>query len=211
VFRKFFDPPLSRERVEAAGDSRGRLLLPGGDQAARGAWTAQFLQEQPGRFSPDREAWEGGEEALFEGQRFQQGARTYSWVELWPDLLAGNEEDQGEPVWVYGPLSRIRALPLHETNILEADPFPGKTGWTEFGVEAEILWAAPYGRPWFDGKVLDRTGTWLRDMETQIRWAAALGWVAAHRDAPPHNPVSAAARVIWLTSSYVWERGSPGE
>jgi hypothetical protein len=200
VFRKYMDPVLPRDRVEDLTGSRGILAIPGGDAESLWAWTAQFLQQSPAAFPPDRETWNAAMDSLFAGRRFQQGAQTYTWDEIWYALFGDSL------VWVYAPLSRIRALPVYETNILEAGTFPTPENWTEFGLQAEILWARPFGENRLTRKTLEQGSLWLRDVRTHTFIADTLGWLAVHPDAPPYNPVSAAARIAWLSSSYVWER-----
>ena len=199
VFRKYTSAPLTREEAEHGPAEGGRILTAGADQAANQAWIAQFLQEAPGVFSSDGELWERTGARLFLERRFQSGAMTYSWNELWPHLLADNET-----VWIYAPLSRIRRLPLYESNSLAADIFPGRPGWNDFGLQAEIIWAIPYGSEKNQEK-LEAAGTWLHSAEVQSLLADTLGWLAAHPEAPPYNPVSLSARTYWFTASYVWE------
>jgi hypothetical protein len=199
VFRKFTSPSLSREQAENGPGESGRIFMAGSDRAAVLAWTAQLLQETPGVFSHDSELRERTEDQLFSGRVFQTGAGTYTWEEIWPYLL---EDD--ETVWVYAPLSRIRKLPVYQTNILEANVFPGKPGWNEFGFQAEFLRAIPYGSQ-KDRKKLEPVANWLRDPFTQSSVADALGVIAAHPESEPFNPVSGSARIAWLTASYVWE------
>jgi hypothetical protein len=199
VFRKFTVSSLNWTSVENGAGTAGRIFLAGNDPSAVRAWTAQLLQEAPGVFPQDRELWSQTGEQLLLGRRFQNGARTYTWEELWPHLLADDET-----VWVYAPLSRLRKLPLHETNILEADIFPSRPGWNEFGIQAEILWAAPFGDA-KNQKKLQATEEWLRSADMQSLAADTLGWISAHPRSPPYNPISGNARRAWLTASYVWE------
>jgi len=198
VFRKFTSPPLSREEAENGTGDKDLVLLAGGDRAAVLAWAAQLVQESPGVFSRDEEMWEQTEARLLRGNFFQHGAMTYGWNELWPRLLGGQED-----VRVYAPLSRIRQLPLHQTNILEADVFPGKRGWNEFGIQTDILWAVPYGS-WKNREKLKPVEVWLRSAPLQTLLADTLGWLSAHPDSPPYNPVTGSARIYYLTASYMW-------
>ena len=199
VFRKFTTSPLSREQAENGAGEKGLILLAGSDTAAVRAWSAQLMQESPGVFSRNEELWEQTEGQIPIDRRFQRGALTYSWEGLWPHLL-----NDDETVWVYAPLSRIRELPVHQTNILEADVFPGRPGWTEFGLQAEILRAIPYGSQ-KNLKKLEPVKDWLTSVPLQTLASDTFGRLAAHPEAPPYNPVSGAARIAWLTSSYVWE------
>jgi len=199
IFRKFTTRSLTREMVERGPARNGRIFMAGSDQSAIRAWTAQLLQESPGVFSGDKERWDRVGERLFTGRVFQVGALTYVWEEVWPHLLGDDEA-----VWVYSPLSRIRQLPLYDTNGLEADAFPARPGWNEFGLQVEVLWATPYGNE-KNRKKLTNTETWLQSAPPQAQTADALGWLAAHQSALPYNPVSVNARMAWLTASYVWE------
>ena len=199
IFRKFTSPPLSREQAENGPGNSGRIFMAGSDQAAVWAWTAQLLQETPGGFPGDRELWERTGDQIFLGGLFQTGARTYSWEELWQHLLGDDET-----IWVYAPLSRIRKLPVHETNILEADVFPGRPGWNQFGFQTEFLRATPYGSR-KNREKLEPAETWLRSAQLQSLFADTLGWLAVHPEASPFNPVSGSARITWLTASYTWE------
>lgn len=198
IFRKFTDPALSRAQV--TGNQAlpgGPLLLAGGEASGAWAWTAQLLQEAPGVFSEDPELWEETAARIRLDSRFQRGALTYSWGELW-DILLGDG-----PAWIYAPLSRIRELPLYETNNLEADVFPVDETWPRFGLQAEILWAVPLGTA-KNQKKLEGTAPWFHAVEPQTLLADTLGWLAAHWEAPPFNPVTASARIAWLRSSYLW-------
>ena len=201
VFRRFSNPPLTRDMVENGPGERGRIFMAGSDQASVWAWSAQLLQEAPGVFPADPEIWERTAERLYSNRRFQNGARTYSWGELWEHLLA-----EDETVWVYSPLSRIRHLPMNETYSLEANPFPNRPGWNQFGVQAEILWATPFGSE-KNMELLESAETWLKSEDLQTLLADSLGYVAANPQSPPYNPVTHNARVIWFAASYVWEAG----
>jgi len=198
VFRKFTSPPLTRREAENGSEGSELILLAGGDRAAVRAWQAQILQEFPGFFPEDEALWERAEVKLLRGNFFQHGAMTYGWSELWPRLLG-----QGEDVRVYAPLSRIRQLPTHQTNILEADVFPVRRDWYEFGLPADILWAVPFG-DWKNREKLKPVDVWLHSAEFQTLLADTLGWLSAHPDSPPYNPVTQSARIYYLTASYMW-------
>ena len=200
VFRRFTSPVLNRSEAENGPEENGRIFMAGSDEAAIQAWAAQHLQEAPGIFPEDADLWEQAGERIFQSRLFQTGARTFSWPELWPHLI-GTEEI----VWVYAPLSRIRQLPLHETNSLQADVFPSRPGWTQFGIQAQLLWAQPFGSE-KNREALEDAEEWLRSSLLQTQLADALGWLAAHPESPPFNPVSGNARISWLTSSYIWEK-----
>ncbi|MDR2575534.1 MAG: hypothetical protein LBC52_03735 [Treponema sp.] len=200
VFRKFTSPPLTRAEAENGSGGKELILLAGGDRAAVTAWIAQLVQRAPGVFSFDEELWEKTEAQLLRGNFFQHGAMTYGWVELWPRLLGGNED-----VRVYAPLSRIRQLPTHQTNILEADVFPGRRDWDLFGFQTDIMWAVPFGNQGRQNREkLKPVEKWLRSAELQTLLADTLGWLSAHPESPPFNPVTGSARIYYLTASYLW-------
>jgi len=200
VFHKFTSPPLTRQEAENGSGGNDLIMLAGGDRAAVLAWITQLVQETPGVFSLDEELWEKTEARLLRGNFFQHGAMTYNWNELWPYLLGGDKD-----VRVYAPLSRIRQLPTHQTNILEADVFPGRRNWNSFGFQTDILWAVPYGyEDWKNREKLKPVETWLRSAGLQTLLADTLGWLSAHPESPPFNPVTGSARIYYLTASYMW-------
>jgi len=199
VFHKFTSPPLSRDEAENGSGGKDLILLAGGDRAAVLAWIAALVQETPGVFSRDETLWEQTQTRLLRGNFFQHGAATYGWNELWPRLLG-----QGEDVKMYAPLSRIRQLPTHQTNVLEADVFPRRRDWREFGFQTDILWAVPFG-DWKTRERLKPVEEWLKSAELQTLLADTLGWLSAHPDSPPFNPVSQSARIYYLTASYIWQ------
>ncbi|TVQ39155.1 MAG: hypothetical protein EA384_07790 [Spirochaetaceae bacterium] len=195
---------LGGDQQPAPPERGGVLLLPGSDQRALRAWTAQLLQEAPGRFSDDIERWDAVRDRLTRGGRFQRGALTYGWEDIWPRLFGP------EPAWIYAPLSRVQELPGDRTSVLEADRFPIPDHWNEYGVQARILWAKPFGMQRLrsgsrSDQDLARASEWLRSAEVQTAIAAGLRWVPAHGQARPVNPLAAAARRTWFGSSYVWE------
>jgi hypothetical protein len=197
IYHKHTDPGLTRRRVES-GSGGGLLLLPGSDTRAVQAWTAQLVQEEPGVFSADYARWSQTGDALFTGRLFQQGALTYTWDDVWPVLFGVNLS------WVYAPLSRVRELPPFWTSVLETSRFPEKPEWKEFALEADMLWALPYG----GDQARERMGAvtaWLQAAETQTAIADALSWIPAHPDGVPYNPLSRAAQIVWLSSSYLVE------
>ncbi|GHV68192.1 hypothetical protein AGMMS49928_07050 [Spirochaetia bacterium] len=210
IFRKYMTSPLSWEDLtKPLPPSKGQILFAGQGSAAAWAWTSQLLQESPGVFSGDPELWEKTSEQVLGGRLsdqdsslFQSGARTYSWNELWPILL--DDKD----AWVYAPLSLIRSIPNHESNILEADIFPSRPAWPEFGLQADILWASPLGNLENQAE-LEESSRWLYDVRTQTLIANTLGFLSAHPESPPYNPVSSDIRIAWLRSAYVWEDPKP--
>jgi hypothetical protein len=197
IFRKFTENGLDRERVNSENGGDGTLILPGKQREARTAWLAQLLQEKPGSFPGDPLVWQDAEENLFNGKRFRQGARTYNWNDAF-DLFFDTPDS-----WIYAPVSKIRALPNYLTGNLEATRFPEPDDWNNFGIEARILWAIPFG----SAKNLEKiphTLEWLKNGETQTSVANALKWIPASSSGKPYNPVSRAAWITWLNSSFVW-------
>ncbi|MDR1239912.1 MAG: hypothetical protein LBK27_07350 [Treponema sp.] len=196
IFRKLGDPLPDRRRVEAPGS--GVLICPGGEAPAVFAWISQLVQDSPGAFPGEIQRWQIEEENLFQGRRFQNGARNYTWVDVWPLLFRDNT------AWVYAPLSLIRELPPYRMGLLEASRFPEKTGWNEYGVQADILWALPFGwKP--DHKDLEAASEWLKDPAIQTLIANRINWVPAHPLGSPYNTVSWEAQMAWINSSFVWQ------
>ncbi|MFP3041559.1 hypothetical protein LQZ19_07015 [Treponema primitia] len=198
MFRDFKEPAISRSRAVSPEGGEGELLIPGRDMEARWAWIAQLLQEQPGIFPEDREVWESAMEDLFRNSRFQQGAETYGWIDALPLFY------RSSPGWVYAPVSRIRRQPPQDTSNLEANRFPEMEDWHEFGIQADILWAVPFGEEKNTAK-LQTTRTWLASLAAQTTIANTLFWIPAHQEGAPYNAVARSARLAWLSSSFVWQ------
>ncbi|MCA1755616.1 MAG: hypothetical protein LC641_13165, partial [Spirochaeta sp.] len=209
VFRRHTTPPLTQSALgddqQPAPPRRGGLvILPGGDQRALQAWTAQLLQHTPGRFETDPERWGAVRSQLPRSGRFQRGALTYAWEDVWPRLFGS------EQAWVYAPLSRVQSLPGDRTSVLEADLFPIPESWNEYGLQARVLWANPiapesklYGRRMERDLTVARQ--WLQRLDVQAQIAGMLNWAPAHRLARAGSPLAATAHRAWLGSSYVWE------
>jgi hypothetical protein len=198
VFYKRDNPVLTRNRVESPDGGPGNLILPGGDPAAVEAWLAQFLQESPGVFPAETSQWAAAEERLFLDRRFQSGARNFRWLDVWPLFF------REEAAWVYAPVNRIRELPSYRMGLLEGARFPEKSGWTQFGVQADVLWAIPFGNE-KQLKKLRAAGQWLKDPVTQAEIANAVNWVPAHPAGVPFNPATWEAQLAWIMSSFVWQ------
>mgnify|MGYP005859354157 FL=1 len=198
VFRRHRTPPLARNRLELPASGAGILLLPGGEPEALWAWAAQELQHRPGTFSRDPGEWAEKLRRLSRSGRFQPGALTFTWEDVWPRLFGA------EAAWVYAPLSRVQAFPGDRTSLLSADPFPVPEGWNEFGLQARVLWAVPYESGMSGGRT-EKAVDWLRKPETQSALAESLKWVPARRDAKPSTPLAHAAQKAWIDSSFVWE------
>jgi hypothetical protein len=200
IFRNHEFPALSRLRVESAAGGSGDLLLPGKDPAAIRAWTARLVQEAPGVFPEDRDPWRAAEAALFDGSRFRQGSRSFTWQDVWYFLFGD------EPAWVYAPMSRIRELPNYRSSILAASPFPEPGSVNAITLQAKILWAIPAGNTKTQAK-MKRSLEWLKSAETQTIIAGELRWLPANPEGQPYDPAAMSARLAWLTASYVWEDG----
>jgi hypothetical protein len=198
VFYKRDNPVLTRNRVESPGGGPGNLILPGGDPGAVEAWLAQLLQESPGVFPADSSQWAVAADRLFGDRRFQPGAGNFRWLDVWPLFF------RDEPAWVYAPVSRIRELPSYRLGLLEGARFPEKSDWTRFGVQADVLWAIPFGTA-RQLKKLSAAAGWLNDPVTQAEIANVINWVPAHPAGVPYNPVTWEAQVAWIMSSFVWQ------
>jgi hypothetical protein len=172
--------------------------MPGRDMDSRWAWAAQLLQRQSGVFPEDPALWQAAVDGLFRGNsRFQPGAETYGWLDAMPLLY------RSSPAWIYAPLSRIRLQPSLETSGLEANRYPDAADWHEFGIQATMLWAMPFGREG-SAKKLAPLRSWLEDRETQTAIANTLGWIPAHPTGAPYNAISRSARLAYLSSSFIW-------
>jgi hypothetical protein len=198
MFRDFKDPAVSRDRVDAAGGGEGTLITPGRDWDARWAWAAQLLQRQSGVFPQDQALWQAAVEGMFRNNaRFQSGAETYGWMDAMPLLY------RSSPAWVYAPLSRIRSQSYQDTGGLEANRYPEPGDWREFGIQAAMLWAIPFGAE-KNTKKLGDVQTWLTAPATQTAIANALGWIPAHPAGTPYDSISRSARLAYLSSSFIW-------
>jgi hypothetical protein len=197
VFRKHQDPEPGRSFLEIANE-RGSILLAGTDQVAVEAWLCQLLQEEPGIFTPGIALWQEKGHALVREYPFQNGAFTYSWVQVWPLLFRGGAAS------IYAPLSQARALPPYRAGLLDATRFPEPEHWNRYGLQADILWAKMYG----DGrqqKKLAATERWLKDPKIQTYIANTLEWIPAHPSGVPYNTVSWESQMAWLRSSFIWQ------
>ena len=198
VFYKHSDPPPGRVRAEAPG--YGTMILAGAEQSAIRAWAAQLLQQSPGLFPADQALWEKTKASLVEDHRFQRNAGVYSWAKAVSLLMKEGD------AWLYAPLSRIMELPSHQSGLLSARVFPVHSNWTEFGVQASLLWAIPAGPPWMRNS-LDQARAWLNDSRTQSLVANEFRWLPAQPDSSPYNPLVRDAQLAWLSSSFLWGSG----
>jgi hypothetical protein len=196
--RRHQTPEPRREWIDLPGTAEGVMLIPGADQGAVRAWQAQLLQERPGVFTGDTGRWAETEQALFGNRRFQEGASVYTWVQIWPLLL------RDEPAWVYSPISRARALPPYRMGLLDATRFPEPPDWTEYGLEADILWALPFGSEKQMEK-LQNADIWLKDPQTHTIIANEIEWIPAHPSGTPFNTITWEAQIAWLRSSFIWQ------
>ncbi|MDR2618023.1 MAG: hypothetical protein LBC62_04050 [Treponema sp.] len=198
VFRYNTDSPLSWERAGSPENGEGILYFPGAEEDAAAAWTAQLVQEQPGLFPEDEQAWAAVRESLYTGKRFQRGVPTYRWEDAWVFFR------ENRPSWVYAPYSRVRRLPGYQTSLFSADVFPLRPGWTRYGIQADILWARPFGGE-EDREKLVSTEAWLKNGEVQFVIASVMNWIPASRNALPFNAFSQAAQNAWFSSAFVWQ------
>jgi hypothetical protein len=198
VFFEYTDSTFSRERAEGNGDLSGLLVAPGGDPRARIAWLSQLLQEDPGVFPGGKEFWKTRGDALFQSNRFQHGAFTYNWSNSW-DLFLENK-----PSWIYAPLSMARNLRSSQSAGFAAARFPEPRQWNNYGIQAELLWAVPFGR---EEKLqeINAVESWLKDGAVQTLIANTLKWIPAAPGGSPYNAFSRTIQLTWLRSSFVWE------
>jgi len=197
VFRKHQDPEPGRSFLENENE-RGSILLAGNDQGAVQAWLCQLLQEEPGVFAPGSALWQEKGQALVREYPFQNGAFTYSWVQVWPLLFRGGASS------IYAPLSQARALPPYRGGLLDATRFPEPEHWNRYGLQADILWAKMYGDEKKKTK-LAATERWLKDPKVQTYIANTIEWIPAHPSGVPYNTVSWETQMAWLRSSFIWQ------
>jgi hypothetical protein len=197
VFRKHQDPEPGRSFLEIANE-RGTILIPGNDQVAVQAWLCQLLQEEPGVFIQGSDRWQEKGQALVREYPFQNGAFTYSWIQVWPLLF------RGEVASIYAPLSQARALPPYRAGLLDATRFPEPEHWNRYGLQADILWAKIYGNN-RQQKKLAATEKWLKDPKVQKYIADTIQWIPAHPSADAYNTVSWETQMAWLRSSFIWQ------
>jgi hypothetical protein len=198
IYQDQDDPPLTRERITSAQGGEGTIFLPGREKDVVRAWLAQFVMEARGIFPGDPSVWNAAETTLFDGRRFQQGAATFGWNDVWFYF------HRRKPAWIYGPVSKIRAFPGHDTDRLTAARFPSLFESEDLGIQANLLWAVPFGND-KTRSMLEPLSAWLGAPETQTLIADTLGWVPAHREGKPFNILVYNAQLAWLTSSFVWQ------
>ncbi|MDR0784808.1 MAG: hypothetical protein LBE74_02855 [Treponema sp.] len=194
VFHEFTDSSLTRARAENPG--QGFLILPGAEEDARLSWTAQFAQPRPGAFSA--EEWARASETLFTRGQFQDGARTYNWINAWEVFF------ERSPSWIYAPYSAVRAMPPVRTAGFEARRFPIPADWESYGVQAEVLWAIPFFKNAKEEVKLETAKAWLVDADTQKRIADALNRLPASSGVPPTNALARAVQTVCARAEFVW-------
>jgi hypothetical protein len=197
IFRKHTDPSLTVDRVLSEKGGSGVLLLPGRDLSVVQAWTARFIQDNPGNFPSGNAIWREWEEKLFIGSRFPNGSLTYTWADAMFRLMGR------ETAWIYAPLSFIRNYSNPQKAILEASAFPEFGNGGEYSMQAEILWALPTGSA-KKQKKLAATINWLKNPNTQTIIANAFEWIPADPYGKPYDPVSFTSHRLWLTADWVY-------
>jgi len=198
IFRKHMNPGLSANRVYSSAGGSGLLLIPGRNPVFVQAWAARFIQERPGVFPSDEQAWQDCEARLFAGSRFPPGAHSYTWQDVLFRLM-GNDQ-----AWVYAPLSAIRRYSNPQKAILEATAFPEPTENNQYSLQATLLWALPTGSD-KDKEKIAKTIEWLKKPETQTVIADVLEWIPADPYGKPFDPVSLSSHRNWLTASYIYD------
>jgi hypothetical protein len=197
IFRKHQDPEPGRSFLDN-GNDRGSILLAGADKNAVQAWLCQLMQEKPGVFIAEIDQWTDRGSALARDYPFQNGAFSYSWVQVWPLLFRSGIAS------IYAPLSQARALPPQRAGLLDATRFPEPEGWNRYGLQADILWAKMFGSE-RHRKKLAATEKWLKDPKVQTLIANTIEWIPAHPSGTPYNTVSWETQMAWLRSSFIWQ------
>jgi hypothetical protein len=197
VFRKHQDPEPGRSFLDNE-NIPGSILLAGADKDAVQAWLCQLFQEKPGVFIQGHELWQEKGSALVRDYPFQNGAFTYSWVQVWPLLFRSGIAS------LYAPLSQARALPPYRAGLLDATRFPEPEDWNRYGLQADILWAKMFGDEKHRKKLV-ATEKWLKDPKIQTLIANTIAWIPAHPSGIPYNTVSWETQMAWLRSSFIWQ------
>jgi hypothetical protein len=199
VFRKSGTPQIRRGRVDAVEGGDGALILPGGEEGVVHAWLSQLMQEPAGTFPEDQELWQNAENRLFMTRRFAPGSVNYTWYDAW-SLLWKTEG----AAWVYAPLSAVRLLSQYQQGLLDATRFPIKSTWHEYGMQANTLWARPWGSEEQVNELADAK-RWLTEAATQESIAGLLGWIPVNPRANPYDTIAWEARSAWESSSFIWQ------
>ncbi|MDR0455772.1 MAG: hypothetical protein LBH20_03700 [Treponema sp.] len=197
VFRKHQDPEPGWSFLDS-GNDRGSILLAGVEERAVQAWLCQLMQEKPGVFVSGNDLWKDRGSALARDYPFQNGALTYSWVQVWPLLFRSGTSS------LYAPLSQARALRPYQSGLLDATRFPQPEDWNRYGLQADILWAKMHGDE-KRRKKLTATEKWLKDPKIQTFIANTIEWIPAHPSGVPYNTISWETQMAWLRSSFIWQ------
>lgn len=200
VFRRHqYTGPVRANLQDRRGEGPGSFLMPGANPEAVEAWAAQTVQERPGLFPPEPSAWEAAKEAVLFRHSFQDGAASYTWVQVWPILFR-----ETGVYWLYAPLSRARALSPYQMGLLDATRFPEPETWNEYGMQAGLLWAAPAGSE-KQQKKRAALQTWLESAETQTQIANLIEWIPVHPESKDYNTIAWETKIAWLRSSFIWQ------
>jgi hypothetical protein len=198
IFHKYRNPELTANRAYSDARGDGVLLIPGKNKEYVDAWIAKLIQESPGKFPLDERTWIEYENNLFSGNRFPNGARTYTLNDALFRLMSN------ENAWLYAPISVIRKYRDNRKAILEAVAFPEISSDGQYSLQARLLWALPLGTEKQKEK-LSAIITWLKAPETQTIIADTLEWIPADPYGKPYDPMCMASQRNWLTSSYIYE------
>jgi len=198
IFHKYKNPELTVERAYSNSRGNGILLIPGKNKEYVNAWVARLIQESPGQFPLDEKTWKEQQDILFSGNRFPNGANTYTLNDVLFRLMGS------ENAWLYAPISVIRRYRDARKAILEAVPFPEVTADSQYSLQAKLLWALPLGTE-KQKKKFSAIINWLKAPETQTIIADALGWIPADPYGKPYDPMCYSSQRNWLTASYIYD------
>jgi hypothetical protein len=198
VFHKYRNPELTANRAYSDAGGDGIVLLPGRNKEYVDAWVARLIQQRPGEFPLGEQTWKEFEYNMFLGNRFPNGAQTYTMNDVFFRLM-GNEN-----TWFYAPISAIRRYRDSRKTSLEAAAFPEITAGGQYSLQAKLLWALPIGTE-KQKKKFSSIITWLKNPETQTLIADELEWIPADPYGKPYDPMCFASQRNWLTASYIYE------
>jgi hypothetical protein len=198
IFNEYTDPAFERSRLAGGVNAAGLIIAPGGEPAARLAWLGQLLQKQSAIWPAGLERWTEEGNELFKSSLFQHGAFTYNWNNSWELFF------KTKPAWIYAPYSRVRGLRASQTAGLTASRFPEPASWDNYGIQAELLWAVPFGTVKDRDVKLQDTKAWLQKGETQTVLADTLHWIPAVSSGRSYDSLAQSAKLIWSRSSYIW-------
>jgi hypothetical protein len=198
MVNEFTDPGLDRARLRGGANTEGLLIAPGGEPGARLAWLGQLLQKEPAVWAEGRDYWTAQGDLLFRSALFQRGAFTYNWNNAW-ELFFKNK-----PAWIYTPYSLAQGQPIFQSAGLTASRFPEPESWDSYGVQADLLWALPFGTVQDRDAKLAAAKAWLQKGETQTVLANKLRWIPAVPGGRPYNSLAQSAQLVWNRSAYIW-------